>query len=35
MKSNLCFSCKHNLDTHTKDELLECAIKIVKGVSEN
>ena len=35
MKSNLCFSCKQKLDNHSKDELLECAVKIVKEVSEN
>jgi len=34
MKPDLCFSCKQDLDEHTKDELLVCAIKIVKGVSE-
>jgi len=34
MKSDLCFSCNQKLDEHTKDELVECAFKIVKGVSE-
>ena len=31
---DLCFSCKHNLDKHTKDELWECAFDIVKGERE-
>jgi len=34
MKSDLCFSCKQNLDEHTRDELLVCASEIIKGVSE-
>jgi len=34
MKSDLCYFCKQNLDEHTRDELLEHAIKIVKGESE-
>jgi len=33
MKSDTCF-CLKKLKEHTKDELLVCAIKIVKGVSE-
>jgi len=34
MNSNLCHFCKHNLDEHSKDELLAHAIKIVKGESD-
>jgi DNA-directed RNA polymerase subunit RPC12/RpoP len=34
MKSNLCFFCSKKFDKHTKDELLECASEIIKGVSE-
>jgi len=34
MKSKPCYFCKQDLDDHAKDELLVCAIKIVKGVSE-
>ncbi len=33
MKSNTCF-CLKKLKEHTKDELLECAVSIVKGVSD-
>jgi hypothetical protein len=33
MKSNTCF-CLKKLKEHSKDELLECAVKIVKEVSE-
>jgi len=34
MKSKTCYFCSNELDKHTKDELVDCAIKIVKGVSE-
>jgi len=34
MKSSTCFFCKQEFDKHTKDELLECASEIIKGVSE-
>ena len=34
MKSSTCFFCKQKFDEHTKDELLVCAVEIVKGVSE-
>jgi len=34
MKPDLCYFCSKNLDTHTKDELIQCAFDIVKGVSE-
>jgi len=33
MKSNTCF-CLKKLKEHSKDELLECANEIIKGVSE-
>ena len=34
MKSKTCFFCLKEFDKHTKDELLDCAVEIVKGVSE-
>jgi len=34
MKPDTCFFCSEKFDKHTKNELLDCAIKIVKGVSE-
>ena len=34
MKTDLCYFCSKDLDTHTKDELIQCAFDIVKGVSE-
>ena len=28
MKSNTCFICKRKISDHTKDESLECALKL-------
>jgi len=34
MNSKTCFFCSKRFDKHSKDELLECANEIIKGVSE-
>ncbi len=28
MKSNICIFCKHIISDHTKDESIECALKL-------
>ena len=34
MKSKPCLSCNRFFSQHSNDELLECGIKIIKGVKD-
>ena len=31
MKSNICLSCNRIISDHTKDESIECALKLCNG----